>query len=70
MDDKWTIPLNGTATDPGTGPTTSGVNRVEVLMGPNGGDWQPAQVVTTTNPNTWSINYPLSSFDATNSPLN
>ena len=55
--------------DAGIGPATSGVERVEVLMAPHGSDWQPRTVVTSTNPNTWSIEYPLSAFDDDRSPL-
>ncbi|NNJ12811.1 DUF11 domain-containing protein [Chloroflexales bacterium ZM16-3] len=68
-DDQWTLPLSGSASDPGSGSTSSGLDRVEVMVEPNGSGWQPAQLIASTGASTWQIDYPLSAFDSTNDPL-
>ena len=62
---QWVLPLGGTATDPGSGPTVSGIDRVEVLVDAPGGDWQVATITGQGTPNaTWSIDYLLPDLSA------
>lgn len=61
---RWNVPVSGAVVN-----VVGGTQLVEVNVTPNGSGWQPADVVTTTAPNTWSIAYPLSAFDASNTAL-
>ena len=67
QDQRWTIPIDGTAFEPGL--ATSGAVAVEVSLEPHGTGWQPAQLVTTTVPNTWVLDYPLYTFDTNNAVI-
>ena len=57
-DNRWSITLGGTATDPGSGATVSGVETVQVSLTPDGTGWQDATLTPTgTNMVAWSIDY-------------
>lgn len=62
-DARWTLALNGTVSEPNiAGQPGSGIQSVEVLVEPRATGWQPA----TLNGGNWTIDYPLSLFDADN----
>ena len=61
---RWSVPVSGVATDPTFGKPASGIAAVDVRLSPNGDGWQPASVITTTNPSNWSIDYALTALDS------
>ena len=57
-DNRWSVTLGGTATDPGSGAAVSGVEKVQVSLTPDGTGWQDATLTPTgTNMVAWSIDY-------------
>jgi uncharacterized repeat protein (TIGR01451 family) len=64
---RWTIALDGSVSDPASGGAPgSGVAKVEVRLEPQSSGWVEATLDGAGN---WTVNYPLSGYDANNGRL-
>lgn len=64
---RWTVALDGSVSDPASGGAPgSGVAKVEVRLEPQSSGWVEATLDGAGN---WTVNYPLSGYDANNGRL-
>ncbi len=65
---RYSVSLNGVATDADAGPATSGVAGVEVKIDPYGAGWQAA-TITPGISTPWTIDYAMATMDSQNALL-